>query len=364
MGLFNRNKSPEEKRYEELTGGFLVSDDYIAILEANGLNTIDGEKIRERVKKEIKNGSLTTDDILGRLDYLIKEKSRIKGHNPRGYDLTILHPNITTPVKHTEDLSDKTDDELMDMLPKFCSNCGNKTELIYVVCPNCQAYIWNPISDTLIRRFIKHYFDFGEAIDDEYHANFTIVNELKSKGYSIQSIFLSNLCTFLSYLSMTDNIISDKEVEFINDYLSLNYNKNRIIEIIGKIDKNYKDKLPISFIIAHELDNELQDGNNYLEFTNNFYQTFGALFITCDSKIDPKEKSIFLTYCDNLEKNVKKLSIGKYELDYNDLDQDYIKSNGISKTNSSSNPNICSKCGFENRPKVKFCTNCGNKMKN
>lgn len=361
MGLFRRKKSPEEKRYEELTGGFLVSDDYITILEANGLNTIDGEKIRERVKKEIKNGSIKTDDILGRLDYLIKEKSRIKGHNPRGYDLTILHPNISTPIKHTEDLSHKTDDELIDMLPKFCSNCGNETGSINVFCPNCQAYNWNPISDTLIRRFIKYYFDFGEAIDDEYHANFIIINELKSKGYSIESIFLNNICSFLSYLSMADNILSDKEVEFINEYLSLNYTKNQIMEIIGKIDENYTDKLPISFIIAHELDIELQDGNNYLEFTNNFYQTFGSLFISCDSKIDPKEKSILLNYCDNLEENVKKLRAGKYELDYNDLNQQDFEYDNTSKF-TTNNSNICNECGFENRPNVKFCTHCGNKM--
>lgn len=91
-------------------------------------------------------------------------------------------------------------------------------------------------------------------------------------------------------MSIADNIITDNEIKFINEYLYLNYDKNQINEIVGIIDRNYKDKLPISFIIANELDNELRDGNDYLEFTNNFYQTFGSLFISCDNKIDPKEK--------------------------------------------------------------------------
>ncbi len=356
MGLFGP-KSPEEERYKELTGGFLVSDDYTAILEANGLSTTDGEKIRERVKKEIKNGSLSADDILGRLDFLIKEKAKVKGHDPKGYDLSILHPNITAPPQQSEDLTHKTDDELFEMIPKFCSNCGKKTGLIYVFCPNCSAYLWNPVSDILIRRFIDYYFEFGAAVDEEYYPNFSAINELKSKGYSIKSIFLSNICTFLSFLSMADNIITDKEVEFINEYLDLKYTKKQINDIYITINKNFGNKLPVSFIIAHELDKELKDGNNYLEFTNNFYQTFGSLFISCDNKIDPKEKNVFIKYCDTLEKNVKKLRSGRYkfDIDYNELKQ--TKCNSIKKQS-----NFCTNCGFENRPNVKFCTKCGNKM--
>lgn len=33
-----------------------------------------------------------------------------------------------------------------------------------------------------------------------------------------------------------------------------------------------------------------------------------------------------------------------------------------SNNQKSPNINVCSKCGFENRSKVKFCTNCGNKL--
>ena len=153
MGLFGP-KSPEEERFKELTGGFLVSDDYMAILEGNGLTVAEGETIREKVKNEINNGSLGTNDILNRLDQLIKEKAKSKGYQPRGYDTSIIHPNLSTPIKHDKDLSDKSDREIEEMLQKFCPNCGGKIEGIYVFCDNCQAYVWNQTSDEYIRRMI------------------------------------------------------------------------------------------------------------------------------------------------------------------------------------------------------------------
>ena len=111
MGLFGP-KSPEEERLKELTGGFLVSDEYVAILEGNGLTMTEGETIREKIKKEIKNGSLKTDDILDRLDYLIKKKAKSKGNEPKGYDTSILHPNLSKPIKHARDLSHTSTDDL------------------------------------------------------------------------------------------------------------------------------------------------------------------------------------------------------------------------------------------------------------
>lgn len=364
MGLFGP-KSPEEERLKELTGGFLVSDDYVAILEGNGLTITEGENIREKIKKEIKTGSLKTDDILDRLDYLIKMKAKSKGHEPRGYDTSILYPNISTPIKHSEELAHKTYGELVAMLPKFCENCGNDTQgLMYVFCPKCQAYIWNPISDEITRRRIDNHFKIGENLDNEHDKRLTLINELKSKGFSIRSIFLSEMCRFFSYLSMADNVISDNEVEFINEYLHLNLNKKQITNIFGTIDETYEDKLPLSFLIYYEIETEIEKGYNHLNTIYRFYEMIGSLFISCDGKVDPKEKIKFMKCIKNLEKNIKNLKAGRYQsIDISRKQQNAIKIiEKHGKKNENIKTNICSKCGYKNRSNVKFCTQCGNKL--
>ena len=44
---------------------------------------ISEKRLGKELKKEIKNGSLTTEDIFGRLNFLIKEKAKLKGHTHR-----------------------------------------------------------------------------------------------------------------------------------------------------------------------------------------------------------------------------------------------------------------------------------------
>lgn len=362
MGLFGP-KSPGEERLKELTGGFLVHDDYMKILEGNGLSVAEGEDIRETVKKEIKRGSLKTDDILDRLDYLIKEKARSKGFEPKGYDVSILYPNISALNERTEDLSDKTINELMIMIPQFCTNCGHDTKgIINVFCPKCLAYIWNPISDEVFRRIINDYLKFAEILDNEYHKELTAVNELKSKGFSIHSIFLSEYCSFLCYLAAADNIISDAEIKFINEYLHLDFNKKQISDFARTLDENYENALPLQFIIYHEI--ETQVDNSYrIADVRNFYAIAGDLFLSCDGNVDPKEKIKFGIYLNKLGKNIQKLKAGRYELDkINYKQQNAINLIERQKNKNNIKTNFCTKCGFENRPNVKFCTKCGNKM--
>ena len=186
---------------------------------------------------------------------------------------------------------------------------------------------------------------------------------MKTKDFSIHSIFLSDYARLFSFLSECDRIISDDEVKFINEYLHLNFTKKQINNLAGTIDENYVNKLPISIIIAHELDTEFKNETSYFSNITNLYAILGMLFIACDGNVDPKEKSVLIDYCNKLDKNTKKLESGKYgSIDISRRQQGSIRIIDNAKKVNNKKTDICSKCGFKNRPKVKFCTNCGNKM--
>ncbi|WP_407391477.1 hypothetical protein [Methanobrevibacter sp.] len=61
MGLLN--KSPAEKKLKEITGGFILKNEFIKHLESLGLEINDGTIIRSQIKKEIKQGTVTEDNV-------------------------------------------------------------------------------------------------------------------------------------------------------------------------------------------------------------------------------------------------------------------------------------------------------------
>lgn len=84
MGLFSR-KSPEEKRLKELTGGFSLSSDFIALLEENNLIEVFpkakftvGMNIQSLLKIKIINKEITIDEIEPELNLMIKKAKFIK----------------------------------------------------------------------------------------------------------------------------------------------------------------------------------------------------------------------------------------------------------------------------------------------
>ena len=214
---------------------------------------------------------------------------------------------------------------------------------------------------------IDEYLKIAELLDNEYHKRLTVVNELKSKGFSIHSIFLTEFCRFVSYLATADNTISDAEVEFINEYFHVNLNRKQINDLAGTLDETYVKTLPLPAIIYHEIETEV-DNNYQLDHVKNFYGILGDLFVSCDGHVDPKEKVKFGIYLKNLRKNVQNLKAGRYgSIDISRKQQNAIKIIEKHKTknetkNKMTPTDTCSKCGFKNRPTAKFCTQCGNKL--
>lgn len=74
MGLFSKDR-PVDKKLKELTGGLILNNSFIKRLKSNDLEVNDGIKIKEQLKKEIKEGSLHEFNIEYRLSELIDEYS-------------------------------------------------------------------------------------------------------------------------------------------------------------------------------------------------------------------------------------------------------------------------------------------------
>ena len=69
------SKTTAEKKLEELTGGFLLSDEYKAILKAKGIDLKTGEHIKNQLKEEIKLNIVSDEGLETRLRYLINQNA-------------------------------------------------------------------------------------------------------------------------------------------------------------------------------------------------------------------------------------------------------------------------------------------------
>lgn len=69
------SKSPAEEKLEDLTGGFILSDEYKALLKANNIDIKVGEHIKNQLKEEIKLNIVSEEGLETRLRYLIKQNA-------------------------------------------------------------------------------------------------------------------------------------------------------------------------------------------------------------------------------------------------------------------------------------------------
>ena len=103
MGMFS--KSPAEQKLEDLTGGFLLSDEYKAILRANNIEYSVGEHIKNQLKEEIKLNIVSEEGLETRLRYLIKQNSKKNPSSTQTPEVeTQKEPvNAQSPLKRYED---------------------------------------------------------------------------------------------------------------------------------------------------------------------------------------------------------------------------------------------------------------------
>ena len=101
MGIFS--KSPAERKLEELTGGFSLSEEYKALLKANGIDYHVGEHIRKQLREEIKLNIVSEEGLQTRLRYLISQNANKKIDLDESKEEEISVIIADAPLKRYED---------------------------------------------------------------------------------------------------------------------------------------------------------------------------------------------------------------------------------------------------------------------
>ena len=218
---------------------------------------------------------------------------------------------------------------------KTCPHCGVKRSPLQVYCPKCDEFVWDDDDNKQFKNLLKQLFDYLDYIDRNQNPNLKIVNEWKNNDFTVKLALMSDLGNWLSFLAMGDNYIAQEEIDFINEYLKVNFDKNQIEYLLSNLTDNFIDMLPPSFILAHDLDlyAEIKFANGELTklLTTVFY-ILGELFIRCDGKITDEESDLLKSYMDNLNKNFENYKNGRYEPDFAKQNQGSCCNNNTSTT--------------------------------
>ena len=137
---------------------------------------------------------------------------------------------------------------------KICPHCGAKRSPLQLYCPKCDEFVWDDDDNKQFKSLLKQLFDYLDYIDRNDDKNLKFVNEWKAHGFTVKLALMSDLGNWLSLLAISDNHIAQEEIDFINEYLKVNFTKNEIEYLLSNLNDEFVNILPPSFILAHDLD--------------------------------------------------------------------------------------------------------------
>lgn len=200
----------------------------------------------------------------------------------------------------------------------ICTKCGKVLDNSKDRCPEC-----GDKTDKLNMDFLKNHLSdvtfLIKTLDIDLVKDYC--PQIKSLNSSLEIMVLDDLFKYFSYLGLGDEVITDNELNFINELLNSNYT----IEDILNLTDDEIDDLPPSFECLHELDLFAQNFDMWsVKICNelfNSYKFLGKFFITVDGNLDHVMLEKYNSYIKNL-----KDFLGDY-LSEDDEDCNYIPKN-------------------------------------
>ena len=281
------------------------------------------------------------------------------------------------------------------MSDNICPKCNNEVEKDSKFCPNCGFSLDNQKNDAdeIINNFINFKDNITSKIQNKLeNEDILNTNDVKELIKNLDEDSLKQL--------MEKHGISPSRFKLLNfnklfDKVDINRLKDDLIElgiINPKSDsddvetvktkvivedenvENESQKPQENEVLSHETDNidikSNEEETGEKEEIPNDEQTVPSEEEFYDESQEDSEAEIFeeqtVVENDNSEDEERDTSDKEETLvdeESKTVEDEFIeKEKDLTEDEPSSNSNICSECGFENRPNVKFCTKCGNKL--
>ena len=193
----------------------------------------------------------------------------------------------------------------------ICTNCGKILDNSKNICPACNEKTEKLGIDFLKNRLANLTF-VTKTLDIPLIKEYC--PQIKEQDTSLEIIILDDLFRYFSFLSLSDGVITDRELEFINELHERTYSQDDI-SLMGE------DKLPdvpLSFECLHELDTFAQNFDmTSVKSCNDLFEAYkflGKFFITVDEKLDDEVLKKYDDYINDLEKALGDYLSEDYEM--------------------------------------------------
>ena len=183
----------------------------------------------------------------------------------------------------------------------ICSKCGKVLDNSKTECPAC-ANKTDKLGIDFLKENVKDLTFLVKTLDmDMVRQN---CPQIGQQNAGLDIIILDDLFRYFSYLGWGDGVITENELEFINELLDASYTEDDILNITTPNDSG----IPASFECLHELDGFAQDYGMYgVRSCNELFDSYcllGKFFITVDGDLNDEVLEKYNDYIKGLRENL------------------------------------------------------------
>ncbi|WP_405291144.1 AAA family ATPase [Methanobrevibacter sp.] len=201
-----------------------------------------------------------------------------------------------------------------------CPECNALIGANDEFCPNCGLAL--KFSQ---QEYEEYKLSFYEILDhakfldsNQLDNNHPIINNWKSRDLHVHLTMVNDMIDFLAYLSFGDRMVSDAEINFVNDLLGTDMTKEGLMSVAPfRTSIDLKNLQPMSFVFLHEIDLAMQKQNpsdfRFTDHLYNIYVLLGGLFIDLERIATDREMNMYYEYVSQLEQYIIELKTFEYE---------------------------------------------------